>query len=610
MFRDKTAYYKATRKLHDALPPQPALTAFLMEIAAYALPSRSNAERSDADKALIKAVGLTCFKEPFWFPLPDYNEKTEELELARVQTRIEAKCSHTLEDYKLHIIHLLITLRVKSEKGPFDTKVSELLPSDTVHKLYWFAYAFRERFPALWETIRRNARHLSRGDDPLPPKESKLSGRELYDAYLTGTDFIEYLDAPVDIAFPTRERMNHTHILGKPGAGKTSLIENLIVHDLHAGHPIIVIDSQRDLIRRLAGADIWPADPILIDPTDVDYPVGINIFDPGNLGAYKGALREQVMNGAMDTFNYLFANVFKADLSAKQGTFFQFAVRLMFSMPEVRGHNATLLDLRTFMDDPAAYQDVIDALPEFEREFFMRDVLAKKTYTETREQVRYRLNAILGVPALRRCFSSRNTTVDLFKAMNEGTSVLIDTAGDGLGDASGDFGKFMLSLVLRAVLERAAIPEEKRTPVFLYIDECWQYMDTNVSSLLVQARKYQCGVTLAHQLLSQASSSLKPALMGATANKFAAPSYDDARALAGEMRSTAEFIANQPRLRLAAYINGVTPTAISVPVIPGVLVNVAKQRDYNAFIERNRKRVSYSAAPEPPTAEPFEESYE
>lgn len=71
------------------------------------------------------------------------------------------------------------------------------------------------------------------------------------------------------------DRFSHTHVVGGSGAGKTSLIERLILHDLQSDDPptIVVIDPHSDLIRRLLHADLGIEDRIiLIDPRDIDHP--------------------------------------------------------------------------------------------------------------------------------------------------------------------------------------------------------------------------------------------------------------------------------------------------------------------------------------------------
>jgi hypothetical protein len=358
----------------------------------------------------------------------------------------------------------------------------------------------------------------------------------------------------------------------------------------------VIIDSQGDLIRAVSHLQT-DRKVILISPKDIDHPPALNIFDVKRLGEYTQAQKEQVVAGVIDTFDYLFEGLLGADLSAKQGVFFRFVARLMLALPETLDRNATILDMIALMDDPEPYRAAIESLPPIQRTFFERDFLPKsaKTFIQTREQVRYRLNAILENPTLARLFTSNETKIDLFTELNQGSIILVDTAKDFLKSSSSHFGRIFISLVLQAILERAAIDERKRYPTLLYVDEAAEYFDSNIDDLLTAVRKYACGCVFSHQFLDQATSQLRASLAANTTMKLAGGvSMGDARAMASEMRTTPDFIISQPRMHFAAHFRNITPNAISIPVQPGLLESQPQRAsaEYIEFIEANRKLVS------------------
>ncbi len=170
-----------------------------------------------------------------------------------------------------------------------------------------------------------------------------------------------------------------------------------------------------------------------------------------------------------------------------------------------------ILDMLYLMSDDAPYREAIARLPDIPREFFLRD-FPSKTFQQTKEQIRYRLQAILENPTMARLFTSPETKVDLHAELNKGSIILVDTAKDYLKGASDNFGRIFISLTLQAILERAAIPAAERKDTFVFVDEAASYFDSNIDDLLTDARKYRCGLVLAHQYLDQASSSLKASL--------------------------------------------------------------------------------------------------
>jgi hypothetical protein len=430
------------------------------------------------------------------------------------------------------------------------------------------------------------------------PKDSKLPPKELAETYLAGTPFLQLFLWPVPLAVTHDTFFSHMHVCGGTGAGKTQWLSTLILHHLAdpASPALVVVDSQSDLINKLVHLEALKDRGILITPKDIKYPPAINVFDlkQTRLGSYDDVTREQVVAGAIDTFDYLFSGLVGADLTAKQSVFFRFVCRLLLNLPETMGRNATIMDMIELMEDARPYENAIGQLRPVERKFFERD-FRQPTFNQTKEQVRYRLNAILENPTMERFFTAPETRLDLFEELNRGSVILIDTAKDFLKTSSAHFGRLFISLVLRAVMERAAIPEENRKPAFLIVDEAAEYFDQNINDLLAQVRKYKMGCVFAHHYMEQCTQSLKSSLAANTAIKLASYVYaGDARALAPDMRTTPEFILAQPPLQFACYIRGVTSHAISVPVEAGKLDREPMMSDeaYNRFREQNRRRVS------------------
>jgi hypothetical protein len=462
-----------------------------------------------------------------------------------------------------------------------------------------FANVRRQLFVNLCEASGRRP-----GDDSRRPYryplESGLMPAELVDTYLKGTPFHEFLLTPIPLALSHEARFNHWHVLAGSGQGKTVLIENLIRYDLACDDPpsIILIDPHSDLVRKLARSDLGIEDRlILIDPRDTQHPVGLNPFavNRERFGKYDAATQEQVTAGVLQTFGFLWSGLTNLTLTGKQDVFFRYVTRLMLTLPEVEGRNATILDMLQLMQDPAPYRRAIEALPDIPREFFARDFMSK-SFEGTKEQVRYRLQAIIESPTMARLFTAPETTIDFFTEMNRGGVILVDTAKDFLKEGSAIFGKLIISLILQAVLERAALPEAERAPTFLMVDEAGSYFSSNIDDLLTEARKYRCGLLLAHQYLDQASSSLRASLAANAGIKFAGGlSAQDAAVMAREMRTTPDFILAQPRLQFAAYIRGATPSAVAIPVSPIPRARMLPDGAFAMLVERNRARVSIRA---------------
>ena len=432
-------------------------------------------------------------------------------------------------------------------------------------------------------------------------RDSDLPPEELNRVYLKGTPFYELFKSQVPLKLNQEDRFNHWHVLAGSGQGKTVLIENVIRHDLALDTPpsIVLIDPHSDLVRKLVRSDLGIEDRvILVDPRDTQHPVALNPFavNRERFARYDDATKEQVTAGVIQTFGFLWSGLTNLTLTGKQDVFFRYVTRLMLTLPDVEGRNATILDMLRLMSDPAPYAAAIDALPGIPREFFQRDFMSK-SFEGTKEQVRYRLQAIIESPTMARLFTAPETKVDFFTEMNRGGVILVDTAKDFLKEGSAVFGKLIISLILQAVLERAAIPEAERMPTFLMVDEAGSYFSSNIDDLLTEARKYKCGLLLAHQYLDQASASLRSSLAANAGIKFASGlSAQDAATMARDMRTNSDFILEKPKLSFAAFIRGVTSSAVTIPIEPVRSAPQLSDTAYQRLIERNRARVAASTA--------------
>jgi hypothetical protein len=477
-------------------------------------------------------------------------------------------------------------------------------------------------FTPLRTTLDRNFHETSaaarRGasGEPIPPDEHKGTPREIVSAYLAGTPLEALFQAPIPFAFTDAQRYEHMHIIGGSGHGKTQLLQRLILTDLEREQPpaLIIIDSQGEMLRKIERLQLFSgklADKlIVIDPEDVEHPPALNMFDAGNaarLAGYSPVHKEQIEAGVIELYNYIFAAI-AAEMTSRQSTAFTFVTRLMLSMP-----NATIHTLRELMEDPAqtieqsAFAAQIERLDATSQAYF-RNQFYTRRYADLRQQIARRLYSVVSVPSFDRMFSSPANKLDMFDAMQNGKVVLINTSKALLkSDASALFGRYMIALTIKAAFERVATAE--RNPAFLFVDEAAEYFDDNVETLLSQARKFNLGVVLAHQHLDQLSTGLRSSVAANTSIKLAGGVSDkDARALAADMRTDADFItgmAKHPRsTEFACYVRNYTGNAVRLEIPFGAVERAPTMTtaEHVALTERNRRRYAVDPAPPRPAA--------
>ncbi len=431
----------------------------------------------------------------------------------------------------------------------------------------------------------------------ITPEVSQLAPMQLAETYLAHTPFLAFAKLPVPFAIPLERRFEHCHIIGGTGHGKTQLIQSLALADFDdpARPGVVIIDSQGDMLAklsRLARFDPALDDRLLVvDPADTEFPLCLNVFDINQARLDKLSLgeREQILAGIIELYDYLFGAI-SAELTQKQSVIFRYLARLMLDIP-----GANIQTLRELMEDTAPFQSYIDRLTGTTRAFFKNE-FADRSFTATKQQIRRRLYGILSNPTFERIFSHPRNKLDIKSALDTGKIVLVNTAKDVLkAEASSFFGRYVIALVMQAVFERAAQPERDRRPAFLYIDEAADYFDDNIDTLLIQARKFKLGVTLAHQFLDQLSPALSSSIMTNPAIRFAGGvSQKDANALDSDMRtSSGVLMATRKRkstTEFACYVRNLTPAAVTLQVPLGLAETEPRMTKAAHEVLRDRSR--------------------
>ncbi len=441
-----------------------------------------------------------------------------------------------------------------------------------------------------------------------PSKSGITNPQELIQTYLGATPLVSLFDQDIPFVLSSETRFEHHHIVAGSGHGKTQTLQYLIAEDLKAvadgQRSLVVIDSQGDLIKNISQlADFAPGGAlhdrvVIIDPTDVEYPVALNLFDVGQdrLNAYSPLEQERLTNSILELYDFVLGSLLSAEMTQKQNVIFRYVTRLMLHIP-----NATIHTLRDLMEPNGSdkFQDNINQLTGSAKHFFDTEFNSRE-FDQTKKQVLRRLWGILENQTFERMFTHPRSKLDLFAEMNSGKVILINTAKDLLKEGGTEiFGRFFIALIAQAAQERATLPVNKRMPTYVYVDEAADYFDRNIGVILSQARKYGIGMVLAHQFLGQLDPKLAEAISANTSIKFAGGlSFKDARTMSAQLRCDAQMIEQLPKGTFAASVRGSTKTAVPLSFPFGHLESLprmnAAERRILQDIMRERHSVHYA----------------
>jgi hypothetical protein len=508
----------------------------------------------------------------------------------------------------------------KHDPGPFrfTAPLADFIPD--------IGRVIEDMINALCRTDTRLFRELKRrikgnvaavGNDKPRALAERMQPSELVETYLRGTVLAQLFRVPVPLPLTQKERYEGMWTLARPGAGKTHHVFSTFIHEdlklvADGKASVVVLDSQGDqrgeggkpppLLYLLPRLKLFaPGEPlhgklIYIDP-DTERPPAFNLFDlglPGNA--------EQKFDVNSELMEFVFASEVGDPFTGNMQRLFFACLRLMLTIP-----GATLADMRRLLhaDGPDIYASAIAALTDPDDRNLFTVELGRGNIGQTHSALLSRLEGIKNIRVFERLVSHPKTTLNLFDEIECGRVIIIDTSGLGKGIAV--IGRFFIALLGAVSERRVTVPENRKTPCFVFIDELSDYCqsDTNTNHLdkiLARCRKQNISINMANQNMSQISSDRR-LLNGLKqcAIKFANPLGDDAYKIAVDMGATpAKSLTNHPDGTFSVHIAGM-PRAVPVAIPMGPLKSapLMSNTDYQQMREELRKRYAPEPEPEP-----------
>src|SRR4051794_8492633 len=169
----------------------------------------------------------------------------------------------------------------------------------------------------------------------------------------------------------------------------------------------------------------------------------------------------------------------------------------------------TLLDAPRLFEDTSFRQSCLSRVASPAEQQTLRNSWAAYDKLRPGEQIIHtealvnRLERLLAPPIIRGIVGSRETTVPFDRILNGDSMLLVSLPSDRLSPERCDFIGAMLLCALADRIFVRNVSDGKPPRLHLYLDEYQRFATSTTAELLEQGRKYNAGVTLAHQTLYQ-----------------------------------------------------------------------------------------------------------
>lgn len=292
-----------------------------------------------------------------------------------------------------------------------------------------------------------------------------------------------------------KARTTHMEVLGASGLGKTRFLEHLIREDILANRGLCLIDPTGnlydDIVAWLARNPEMDAPVILFNAGEEDYVTGYNPIRQS---------RKDVEFLVDDVINAI-ARVW-GDSDLQSTPLLKRCLKLIFTALAQRG--LSLAEARHFINPDA--KELRAFLVEPLKGTLQGDLWAfyneRASDKQFFEEFSSTINRLLDFSAdrLQRIFGQTEHAIDMRQVLDQGAVLLVNLGSRKISrEAARLLGTLLVYDIFLTALER---PRES-APFYLYVDECYDFVNEDIGLILDRCRQFGLHAVLAHQHLEQ-----------------------------------------------------------------------------------------------------------
>lgn len=344
---------------------------------------------------------------------------------------------------------------------------------------------------------------LSDPPEMLPVAQG-LSPDEVKDVnFFAWTD---YKNRQTNFGIKKTDRRRHIYIIGKTGAGKSTLIANMAINDMNSGRGFCIIDPHGDLCETVLRyvPENRINDVVYLDPSDQMHSFSINPMEVKN-----PSQSELVVSGLIGIFRKLY------DFS--WGPRLEYVLRNTL-LTLINYPDATFMMVPDILNNPSFRKKVLEHVTDpVLRNFWTNEfnTMQERQKNETLAPILNKVGQFLSAKAIRNIIKEPKSTIDFEDIMNNGKILLLNLSQGKLGeDNAALLGAMSITKMQMAAMQRVNIPEDERRDFYLYVDEFQNFATSSFVKILAEARKYRLNLLLANQYIAQVPEDVRSAIFG------------------------------------------------------------------------------------------------
>ncbi len=399
------------------------------------------------------------------------------------------------------------------------------------------------------------------------------------EGFLLGYNEFRGVKKPIRLS--TNDRRRHTYIIGQTGTGKSNLLENLAFQDMMDGKGFAFIDPHGDSAEKLLG--MVPKerveDVIYFNPSDMESPVGLNLFEFQNPDQQGFIIQETI---AM--LYRLYDPGHTGIIGPRFEAWFRNGALTVMSDP----NGSSFLDVQQVFVDQAFADEKLKYVTNRPVLDFWNKEMAQTSDANKSEILGWfasKFGAFLTDDMMRDIIGQTKSGFNLRDIMDNKKILLVNLSKGRTGELNSQLlGMIFVMKFQAAAMGRADIPEDQREDFTLYVDEFQNFATDSFATILSEARKYRLSLVLANQFMTQLTDQIREAILGNIGTVISGRiGITDAEILQKRFAPTfdAEDLTRLPNFQTVStvMINNVPSSAFSMSLVPPMGTSNSQLRD-------------------------------
>ncbi len=328
--------------------------------------------------------------------------------------------------------------------------------------------------------------------------------------FLIGYNEFRGLKKPIRLS--DNDRRRHLYMIGQTGTGKSKFLENLAYQDMMDGRGFAFIDPHGDSAEVLMGAvpKERVEDVIYFNPSDMDNPIGLNMFE-FNTPDQKDFLVQEAISMLYGLYDPGHTGI----IGPRLEHIFRNAALLLMSDP----NGGTFVDIPKVLVDAEFMKSKLKYVTDpTVLEFWTKEWPASQKSSDAGELVSWvvsKFGPFLSNDAMRNIIGQTKSGFNLRDIMDNRKILIVNLSKGKMGELNSKLlGIIFVMKFQAAAMGRADMPEHEREDFSLYVDEFQNFMTESFESILSEARKYRLSLILANQFMTQLTDKIREAIIG------------------------------------------------------------------------------------------------